>query len=232
MPCENFQDAIRRAVAGELELEPRLRLHLDVCEECSSAFELEKALFASIDSGIRAVANSEVPPSLLPNVRVRLQEERNAKPGLIISWPSLAGAAAAVCAFVLITTLWQSKTLRTADSQPGNSQTSASALPPRRNPGSPQELAPFKSAAWPSMLDDTVKIARPKNVEVITPESQVLVPKDQEALLANYAKELRLKKTGVVVAIDFDIGEPSALQVDPIQINPLDVKPLADEPSK
>ncbi len=78
MPCENYREAlIQAAAAAEAEgfaLSHELRSHLDACASCGAAFAQERQLFAAIDTGLRSAANAEVPVSLLPLIRARLEE--------------------------------------------------------------------------------------------------------------------------------------------------------------
>src|SRR5260370_30929624 len=50
------------------------RGNIAACADCRAKFEQEQSLFASIDAGLYITANAEVPPSLLPRVRARLDE--------------------------------------------------------------------------------------------------------------------------------------------------------------
>jgi hypothetical protein len=79
------------------------------------------------------------------------------------------------------------------------------------------QLAISKSHAVREML----VIAKP------TPE--VLVPHDQELLLAEYAEQWSLHKRPLLLAQEFDATVLSPLQVAPIQIDELGVKLLAEE---
>jgi hypothetical protein len=61
---------------------------------------------------------------------------------------------------------------------------------------------------------------------------EVLVPRDQETLLAEYAAQWRLHKHAPLLAQDSDATILAPLQVAQIQIAELDVKPLAEEKSQ
>jgi len=61
---------------------------------------------------------------------------------------------------------------------------------------------------------------------------EVLVPRDQEVLLAEYAKQWRAHKRPLLLAQEFDATILAPLQVAPIQIDELDVKLLAEEKSQ
>jgi hypothetical protein len=61
---------------------------------------------------------------------------------------------------------------------------------------------------------------------------EVLVPRDQEILLAGYAEQWSLRGHAPLLAQDADSTILAPLQVAPIQIAELDVKLLADEKSQ
>ena len=74
MFCEAYNRSLMDAAASS-ELSPKLRGHLAECESCHSAFAQEQSLYAAIDTGLRAAANAEIPSTLLPRVRVALNNE-------------------------------------------------------------------------------------------------------------------------------------------------------------
>ena len=102
MPCEPYQNALIEAAASGSEPQGELRAHLVGCVDCRAAFELEQSLFASIDSGLQVVSNSEVPASLLPRVRARLAEAIVAHRRWLIPWPVLSAAVVAVGVLVAV----------------------------------------------------------------------------------------------------------------------------------
>ena len=61
---------------------------------------------------------------------------------------------------------------------------------------------------------------------------EVLVPRDQELLLAEYAEQWSLHKRPLLLAQEFDATILAPLQVAPIQIDGLGVKLLAEEKLK
>lgn len=74
MPCKHDKDALIEAAASGAQPQGDVRLHLAECADCRAAFQQEQSLFASIDAGLLVAANAEVPASLLPRVRARLDE--------------------------------------------------------------------------------------------------------------------------------------------------------------
>src|SRR5229473_7955540 len=99
MPCKHYKDALIEAAAGGAEPRGELRAHLSGCIDCRAAFEQEQSLFASIDAGLHATANAEVPGSLLPRVRASLDEVSAPRRIWVTNWLVLASAAVLVVAF-------------------------------------------------------------------------------------------------------------------------------------
>src|SRR5437660_481896 len=79
MFCSTYKKSLTdAAVSGEVS--PAQREHLASCEPCRIAFAEEQSLFAAIDSGLRAAANFEVPATLIPRVRVAINNEPAERP--------------------------------------------------------------------------------------------------------------------------------------------------------
>lgn len=101
MLCEYEKSALTEAAAAG-ELTAALRARLASCESCRAAFAEEQALFAAVDSGLRAAANAEIPPSLLPRLRVAVASKAAAAPNRNVAstWLVAAGAVAALAIFL------------------------------------------------------------------------------------------------------------------------------------
>ena len=231
MPCEHYKDSLIEAAASGVALQGHLRAHLAVCADCLSTFEQEQALFASIDAGLRVTANAEMPASLLPRVRARLDEESTPRRVWGTNWLVLASAAVMVVAFFAARIVWRTNIVQRPVETTGRA--SASQVTPL-----PRNQAPV--AAPPMVKDPSqqrlLAIAKAPPVHQ-TPVSakaipEVLVPRDQEVLLAEYAEQWRFHKHAPLVAQSFDAAILAPLQVAQIQIDELDVKLLADDKSE
>ena len=95
MPCENYREALIEAAAGGGVPSDEVRAHVKACAACQTAFSEELQLFSAIDTGLRVSANAEVPASLLPRVRVQLNEQ-------VVQGRSWAPVGAAVAAAVVL----------------------------------------------------------------------------------------------------------------------------------
>src|SRR5215472_7642799 len=99
MPCERHKDALVEAAASGTVVRGELRAHLDQCASCRAALAEEQSLFTVIDSGLQVTANADVPPSLLPRVRSRLDEV--AAPRFRWVQPFVLASAGIALAFVV-----------------------------------------------------------------------------------------------------------------------------------
>jgi anti-sigma factor RsiW len=96
MNCRSAQEKIVDAMASR---EPGLRGDLDQhvreCAGCHAFLASHASLASAIDSHLRLIANEPVPPSLLPAVRARLEQEA-APRQWIFSWRFAAVATVVV----------------------------------------------------------------------------------------------------------------------------------------
>ncbi len=225
MPCEHYQDALVAAAATGANPQGELRSHLVACADCRATLEQEVSLFVAIDSNLIGVANSKTPPSLLPRVRAAIAES----PAPTRAW--LPGYAfAAVTAAVVLTIFFA---LRPHQPGPINQ---ANQAPPARQP-----LAPSASPESPLTASTLAAAAnhqasRPRTSapaqHIHPPQPEVIVPADQDVLLAGYADEWRTRKHPPLQA-EASIGAILVpLELAPIQIDHLDVKLLAEEKSQ
>jgi len=229
MPCEHYQNALVEAAASGTAPQGELRAHVAACAACRAAFAQEQSLFSSMDEGLRAAANPEVPASLLPRVRARLADE--AAP--IRSWrfPSLvfAGGAAMVVALLIARAAWRTNIEQPLSNTSSNSTTS-SAVRQQQQTKNSNAASPATgiSVANPQVAAARIP-ARPASSTARESMPEVLVPPDQEVLLVSYAEQWRERKRVPLVAVNFDATNLSPLQIAPIQIAQLDVKLMAEE---
>jgi hypothetical protein len=233
MPCQHYKEALIEAAASSAQPQGELRAHLDACVACRAAFEQEQSLFATIDAGLHVAANAEVPASLLPRARARLDEESAPRRVWATNWLVLASAAAILVAFFAARAVWRPNVVQRPAETAGNTSAPPRVRPSPRNqipvvappvakiPSSQRQLAIAKNSSVREML------VRAKTIP------EVLVPRDQDILLAEYSEQWRLHKRGpLLLAQNSEATILAPLQVAPIQIAELDVKLLADEKSQ
>lgn len=231
MPCEYYKDALIEAAAtGELQGE--LGAHLAGCASCRSAFAEEKSLFASIDVGLHATANAEVPPSLLPRVRAALEEGSSPKHAWLTNGFALATAAAVILTLSISLAIRHRSSERSVERNVAFTNPPAS-LPPAQHIQTPG-LVPKANSSFAYRPGGIIASNRPPRDTTAGHDGlpEVLVPSDQNVLLARYADEWSRCKRVPLVAEGPQATTLVPMEVAPIQIAQLDVKPLAEEKSQ
>jgi hypothetical protein len=223
MPCEPYQNALIEAAASGIEPQGELRAHLVACAECRSALAQEQSLFSSIDTGLRATVNVEVPASLLPRVRTGIEAAPSITRGWIPSWLSVSAAAAIVVAFIAV---YASRSTK-VNQPPVTIATNSSSPAPEVLPTQIQNHNASPHAAANAV--PTIQIVGTRNPAPRHAMPEVLVPRDQEALLVSYSEQWSQRKRAPLVASNFDPTNLSLLQISPIQIDQLDVKLMTEE---
>jgi hypothetical protein len=233
MPCQHHKDALIEAAASGVEPQGELRGHLAGCAECRATFEQERSLFASIDSGLRVAANAEGSVSLLPRVRARLDVESVVPSRRWAgNWLVLASAAVIVAGIFVARVAWRPVV---RENPSIDSREKSSSAPAPRSPQVDAHNSERIAKNNPAPAQQTLVAQNsPKAGMTSSRHSgpEVLVPKDQEVLLAEYAEQWRQRKHAPLLAQDSDATILAPLQVAQIQIAELDVKPLAEEKSQ
>lgn len=229
MSCKHNKDALIEAAASGTEPQGDLRAHLAACADCHAEFEQERSLFASIDAGLQIAANAEVPPSLLPRVRARLDEESAPRRIWATNWLVLASAAVIVVGFLTARAIWRPSAAR----QPVEIAVKPAAPPLVAAPAQGHNAVVEPPVEKPEVTTHQVLTAKshpaPKSLGKGNTSPEVLVPQDQELLLTEYAEQWSLRKHPLLLVQQFDATVLSPLQVEPIQIDELGVKLLAEE---
>src|SRR4029077_7817260 len=136
---EQYQKEILEALAaGAAQLPYVVSAHREVCPVCREFCETEPRLFRSIDSGLRAMVDQAVPPSLIPGVRARLNEQPVTRRMWIPGW----SFAVVVAVTILVASLGylRREPGRNPNSQPGisvASRSTANSVPTMQSPRKP-----------------------------------------------------------------------------------------------
>jgi hypothetical protein len=236
MTCHHYKQALLElaAVGPEAKPDPKLRAHLQTCPSCRSAFENERALFASIDSCLRSSANAEIPPSFIPTLHAQLQRESPAAQGSArITNPLLWFPAIAAAAIILFIFASQDRRIK---SQPTDEHLATERI---ESPVATATTAASPLPATTAPIHRSRNGKRPASKAVISPDKnpvransidpEILVPPDQEILLARYADQFRRHhQSSATLLTEVAPDQTAPLQVPLIQIAELDVKPLAN----
>jgi hypothetical protein len=235
MICDHYkQDLLELAAAGA-ESAPKLHAHLQACSSCRSAFENERSLLASIDSCLRSSANAEVPPSFIPTVRALVQQEvpqesfgtRAIKPVLgRLQWvPALAAATIILFIFARLDRWVKSpSTGEQFVTQQARSPVARQITATKPPQGSSQQIT---SANRNSLASKAVITLNKNSAQTENRAPEIIVPPDQEVLLARYADQFRRQhQPSSTLLTEIDPDQTGPLRVPLIQIAELDVKPL------
>ena len=99
MNCRKCQERMLDALAAGTAVLPDVVVeHKRNCVSCEAYYESQASFFRGLEEGIKALANEEVPRSLVPCVRARLNDELP----LRSSWMSAWGMAAAAAAILVL----------------------------------------------------------------------------------------------------------------------------------
>ena len=223
MFCSTYNKSLTDAAASG-ELSPAQREHLASCEPCRAAFASEQSLFATIESGLRAAANSEAPATLIPRVRVAINNEPAQRP----SFQKWIFAGAVVTCALAATIILQLKHREA----PVPFKTAVTQTPARPSPQL-GILRPSVSAAAPesSRRVNKSETVRPSPTDAdgsITAE--VLVPDEERAAFAKFLAGEQIvssKSSGVVLRVPEAPRDLAPLP--PVEIARLEVLPLNGE---
>jgi hypothetical protein len=226
MPCEEYQDALTDLAAKGAEPAGEVRAHLGVCASCRSYLTLEKLLFASIDSAVRSNINEPLPAALVQRLHARVAQEST----LRRNWsPILAATAIAIAATIVVGIVTVQYRFHQTRPQAGVRGTIAVAATVANTDSafSAPSSGPSTSSRGRSSpgvtLSHVVGSAKQSRLEVI-------VPSDQQVLLAQYARMLQSRALDARMR---PVSLPAASAIEPIVmaanvISELKVQPLPD----
>jgi hypothetical protein len=223
MSCKHFKDALIEAAAGSAEPQGDLRAHLDACADCCAAFEQEQSLFASIDASLHVTASAQVPTSLLPRVRARLNLEATPQR----SWFQPLVFAVASVALVFAVFLFA----RSHHSDPDNQTKQTPQVPVNKLPainGQDQHSVPGTQ-----IVSSNGNHPQPRGHStllhpVTSSQPEVLVPPDEREALARLVVAMRgRREMALALLTPATQTKTDPAGFEPLQINRLEVKPLA-----
>jgi hypothetical protein len=234
MICHHHKQALLELVAAGVEPNTELHAHLQACSSCRSAFENERSLFTSIDACLRSSAAAEIPSSFIPTVRAQLQRESpSAKGSAPITNPLLWLPAIAAAAIILFIFASQDRRVKSQPTvEQSATQRNESPVATATTAASPSQAtaAPIHRSSNGNRHPNKTVIVSDKNpVRASSSAPEILVPPDQEILLARYADQFRRHhQSSATLLTEVAPDQSAPLQVPLIQIAELEVMPLAD----
>ncbi len=225
MFCSTYNKSLTHAAANG-ELSAAQREHLGACESCRIAFAEEQSLFATIESGLRAAANSEVPATLIPRVHVAI----NNAPGQCPSFQKWIFAGAVVTCALAVTIILQLKHRE----PPIPLKTAVTQTPARPSPQL-GIMHPSLSAAAPesSRRVNKAETVRPSLTDAATSiTAEVLVPDEERAAFGKFLAHEKGRAAESSAAVLLVPEAPKELvPIPPVEIASLKVIPLEGEES-
>lgn len=218
MNCRSAQEKIVDAMASrKLGLRGDLDQHVRECAGCRALLASHASLASAIDSHLRLIANEPVPPSLLPGVRARLEQEA-APRQWIFSWRF---AAVATVVVLLVATVIG---MRDSDKPGRPKETTAKVAhgSPDVNPVSSQiQLPAPKTSRFAAAARKTSIPAHSSTPEVL------VLPEEQQAFrrfVSDISKDRALANALVSAAPDSGDGpvEIALLAIENVEIKPLE----------
>jgi hypothetical protein len=234
MTCEKYSAEFVEAAAASAAPGASLKSHIDACPTCRVAFERERSLFADIDTSLRATANAELPASFLPSVRARLVEFEAPRSTTFSARVAFAAACAAIVVLVTV------QVTRKADIEQGKNSASAKESSEEAKVSSAITSSSSNHSLTPPIATPGDAVRRTERRTIFHQtisradalDTEVLVPPDQELVLARYAEYLRRQKNAALLLADAPASVVQPLEIELIQIAELDVLPLADNHSQ
>ena len=221
MPCEHYQNALIEVAASSTAPQGELRVHLFNCAACRAAFAQEQSLFSSMDEGLRAAANADVPPSLLPRVRARLAEE--AAPRRMWTQPIIFAASAALALAIFLF-------VRPYHTRPDNQAKQTLQIPVSETPAT--NVGGQNSGPATQIVSSNVnKPKTPVHSTLLRPvassQPEVLVPPDEREAFFSFVFTVQQRREVAAALLAPSPKKQDALvTVEPLQIADLEVKPL------
>ena len=232
MLCEHHKDALIEAAASGVGLADApasdtrmaaLRAHLESCPSCRAAFDEEQSLFAAINSGLHAAANAEIPPSLIPGVRARLDETVAPR----LRWvPSLVFASAGVTLALVVFLL-----ARPHHTAPEEAPKQGLVVVPA--PTAPatktnvERISPESTEIATVRVEPSLASRNSTNLHsAASSNPEVLVPSDEREGLARLVAAMN-QRSDIAAALLVPAEKRDALlSLEPVQIKDLEIKPL------
>jgi len=218
MFCETYIKPLTDAAASG-ELSAAQREHLASCEPCRIAFAEEQSLFGAIDSGLRTAANSEIPATLIPRIRVAFNDEpaplRRSFSFLVWGFASVVVTAGVVLGLIHLS------------SKP------ALVEPSRPAPVAVAQNSPERTPLNPARTGGVSALQHKRSAVLIEsrdsrPESpEVLVPDEERSAFARYIAQISPSPANISVrAVLAPRGPQESVQISPVEIASLEPRLL------
>jgi anti-sigma factor RsiW len=228
MNCKLCQDKILDSLAASAASLPRDVLdHQQACPACREVYQAQVRLSGSIDAGLHAMVNQEVPASLVPGLRARLDQLTPVRLAWIPRW---SFAATVVTVAILAVSVGY------IPYRPGshlNSPDNGALTSPNVGNREPAVQVPRESVTFlqPRTHAKASAAASPPVPFEAVPE--VIVPAEQRQALATFVTELP-KQADLASALTqpTPVTPDVPVEIALLQIEGVEVKPLEGTPGE
>ncbi|HVM75809.1 MAG TPA: hypothetical protein VMT75_09220 [Candidatus Saccharimonadales bacterium] len=223
MNCAEVQkEMLERLVAREGTISTESNVHRQCCAVCREYYEAQSDLFRSIDHTLGLIANSSVPPSLLPGIRARVGEQAAPRFVNFRGW-ALTVLVTSALAIIALMSFWNRP--RPSLESPGLARQSA----PQRSESTPTVAAVTRPPRKPAARLARPRVASAPSVVVEQPTQEVIVLSEEREAFARFAstvsenRAMALALTHPAQPEDESAKEIALLKIESVTVKPLEL---------
>jgi hypothetical protein len=226
MNCKQYQEKILESLASGAGLFPgEVTAHRQACPVCRGFHEQQASVFRSIDAGLRAMANQEVPPSLVPGLRARLDQEHPPRRAWIPGW---SFAVTVVAVGVLAVGIAYVR--RPPESRPNSSGSGPMVSRGAGNPA-PVVQPPSKTVGGlPSRTHKGVSSSAPLPSRSEAAPEVIVLAEERQAFVKFVAELPEERDVALALTRPAPPEADVPVEIALLQIESLEVKPLEETP--
>jgi hypothetical protein len=221
MNCKLAQEQIKEKLASaDSGLPPKVRAHRDGCRDCQAFYEKERNLHSALQRGLGNIMNPVIPASLVPRVRVRLEEPSVRQSAWILR---LVFATAALAILLVFSGYLNRK----PEDQP---QATHLEVVSGSNSGSTLPALPARNTLVASK-PRTEKHANPRSSSHALPEVIISV-EERQAFARFVARFPEDRHVAVALVRPASVEADSPIEIALLDLGSVEVKPLESETSE
>jgi hypothetical protein len=214
MNCKRYQQKILDSFAAGEAISQEVSAHQNACAVCREFYLAQQNLFHAVDAGLHSIANQPIPPSLLPRLRLRLEENP------VAARASFPGWSLALLSTALVLGLFGVFALR---------KPSAGFTPAGSTAALQQTLAkpsgPVQASSKPRIIctEDRIKSSAREN-RPASPEPEVIVLAEERQAFSKYLasaaepRDVPLMPASPVQPVSDDSQEIALVRIDSLEV--------------
>jgi hypothetical protein len=218
MNCQRCQQKILDSLSADESVSQEVSAHRNSCAMCREFHLSQQNLFHAVDAGLHAIANPPIPPSLLPGLRVRLEENPTVSRATFPDW----GLAVLTTALVLM--LFGALALRQPSLGPHYVESTTILPQPLAKPDSP---APATSKPPAISTEHRIKSTASRTSQPAAPEPEVIVLAEERQAFAKYLaaapeqRDVPLMPASPVQPVSDGSQEIALVKIESLEVPPL-----------